>query len=148
MRRIEHSVVVTCGIEAAFHLYTDYNFWRHRSVFGDLRWVDGEPWKQGSRMQVEIKGPFWFTANEVVVRHSPFEHVGFISHGMGVTIEHNVYFSREPGGGGTLIRVEIQVGGPTAFVLGFAVAPTLEAISREQFAAFKQECDAMTASEG
>jgi hypothetical protein len=140
MRRIEHSVVIQCGPEKAFRLYTDYASWRHQGIFGDLRWVSGQPWQEGSRMAVEVTQPFKFTVTEVVVRHTPNEHVGFISHSMGVTIEHNVYFSSAPPGG-TEIRVEIDVAGPIAFIFGFAVEPTLESITKSQFAALKQRCE-------
>jgi hypothetical protein len=137
---VEHSVIVSCTPDVAFRLYTDHSVWRNRSVFDDLRWIEGEPWKQGSRMEVYLNYPVRFAVNEVVVRYKPNEQVSLISHGMGITVEHNMYFEKQ-WEGGTRIRADIFVAGSVATVLGFAVIPAIEAITRRQMEDLQRECE-------
>jgi hypothetical protein len=140
-RHVEHSVVVSCTPDVAFRLYTDHSVWRHHGVFNDLHWIEGEPWKKGSRMEVYLNYPVRFAVTEVVVRYKPYEQVSLISHGMGITVDHNMYFEKL-WEGGTRIRVDIFVAGTVATVLGFAVVPAIEAITRRQMDDLQKECEA------
>jgi len=138
-RTIRHSVVSTCSPEHAFEVYIDWQRWRHRSVFGEMGWAAGDPWTIGSRMEIELTYPQPTRVQEVVVAFRANQPVGLISHALGVTIEHNVYF--EPLDGGSKITVQIQIAGPVAFVAGFAVQPIIESITLKQFEDLKTECD-------
>jgi len=137
-RTIRHSVNSSCPVEHAFAVYVDWNRWRNRGVFGQLRWAAGEPWTVGSRMEIELTYPQPTRVQEVVVAFKANEHVGLISHALGITVEHNVYF--EHAAGGSKITVNIHIAGPTAFVAGFAVHPILESITYKQFEDLKEEC--------
>src|SRR5262249_33128043 len=130
-RTFRHIFHCACSVEHAFGVYTDSARWRRRSIFGDLRWVQGEPWKVGSRMEVELTYPQPTVVQEVVTGCKPPSHAGLISHALGVTIHHNVYF--EPDGDGCRVTVVIDIAGPVSFVAGFAVRPMIESITIKQF---------------
>jgi hypothetical protein len=141
MRSFEFNVVIDCPLETVFAIYIDTDRWRNRSVFGDIRWVQGMPWEEGSRLQVETRVPIHSTVDQVLQHFDPNHHVAFISHVFGMTCETRVTFTpldrRQ-----TAIHIRMQIVGAVSLFLGFAIEPAIEKTTREFFAELKTECDA------
>lgn len=58
MQSFAFEVAVRCPLELAFEIYIDIDRWRNRSIFGEIRWVKGSPWQEGSRLTIETRLPF------------------------------------------------------------------------------------------
>ena len=43
--------------QEVFAIYTDIERWQNRSLFGEIRWVHGKPWEEGSRLRIETRVP-------------------------------------------------------------------------------------------
>ena len=53
MQSFAFEVAVRCPLELVFEIYIDIDRWRNRSIFGEIRWVKGSPWQEGSRLTIE-----------------------------------------------------------------------------------------------
>jgi len=53
MQSFDFQVVLNCPLETVFSIYSDVDRGRNRNLFGDLRWVQGKPWEEGSRLRIE-----------------------------------------------------------------------------------------------
>lgn len=84
MESFEFEVAVRAPLELTFSIYTDMERWRNRRVFGDIRWANGAPWEEGSRLEVETRSPFPSKVDQVVQDFSANERVGYLSHVFGI----------------------------------------------------------------
>lgn len=145
MRSFEFQVVANCPLETVFAIYVDTDRWRNRSLFGEIRWVQGEPWKEGSRMRIETRLPIHSNVDQVLQHFEPNRSVAYISHVLGVTCETRVIFTpisvRE-----TAIHVAMQLVGTASRVLGFALEPAIARATKGFFDELKKECDAAAPS--
>ena len=66
MQSYDFQVVINCPLETVFSIYKDIDRWRNRSVFGDIRWVQGNPWEEGSRLYIETRIPLRSTVDQVI----------------------------------------------------------------------------------
>jgi hypothetical protein len=66
MKSFAFEVAVRCPLAVVFAIYADIERWKNRSIFGDIRWVKGSPWQEGSRLSIETRVPFRSTVDQVV----------------------------------------------------------------------------------
>ena len=66
MQSFDFQIVVNCPLDAVFSIYTDVDRWRNRNVFGEIRWVRGKPWEEGSRLRIETLKPIRANVDQVV----------------------------------------------------------------------------------
>jgi len=140
MQSFEFEVVVHCPLELAFAIYSDVERWRNRSVFGDIRWVKGQPWEEGSRLSVQTRTPFPTTVDQVVQHYSSNESVSYLSHVLGITVETRVTFIRG-GAADHTIHVRMQIVGKVSRALGFAIEPVILKTTKTFFEDLRQECE-------
>jgi carbon monoxide dehydrogenase subunit G len=146
--RIEHSVQVKCNPQRAWEIYTDWKRWRSwNELYSDIRWVEGEPWVTGSRMEVDVLQPRPMTAKQVLTVCEPPRKVAWVGHGMGVTYEQWVNFTPRRVGG-TLVYVWIELTGIATQFFGKTIEETVREILGKWFEAFRAECDLGFATEG
>jgi hypothetical protein len=65
MQSFDFQIVVNCPLDAVFSIYTDVDRWRNRNVFGEIRWVRGKPWEEGSRLRIETLKPIRANVDQV-----------------------------------------------------------------------------------
>jgi hypothetical protein len=140
MQSFSFQLVIDCPLETVFAIYTDTDRWRYRNLFGDIRWVQGEPWAEGSRLRLETHTPIRSSIDQVLIKFVPHEKVVYLSHVFGITCETSVTFI--PSGGQTVINVSMQLLGTLSRALGFAIEPAIEKATRGFFAELKRECEA------
>ncbi|HWZ79688.1 MAG TPA: hypothetical protein VNX87_24335 [Candidatus Sulfotelmatobacter sp.] len=87
MQSFAFEVAVRCPLELVFKIYIDIDRWRHRSIFGEMRWVKGSPWQEGSRLTIETRVPFRSMVDQVVQHFTANESVNYLSHVLGITTE-------------------------------------------------------------
>lgn len=146
MQSFEFQVVMDCPLETVFTIYVDTDRWRHRGVFGDIRWVQGTPWEEGSRLRIETLSPIRATVDQVLQHFERNHGVAYISHVFGMTCETRVTFT-PVSVAQTVIRVSMQLVGTTSRFLGFALEPAVARATKGFFEDLKRECEAAAARE-
>ncbi len=145
--RIEHSVQVKCGPQRAWEIYSDWKRWRSwNGVYGDIRWVEGEPWVAGSRLEVDLLQPRPMTVKQVLTVCEPLHKVAWVGHGVGVTYEQWVSFSPRRAGG-THVYVWIELTGMATQFFGKTIEEVVRDTIVTWFEAFRAECDLGAAAE-
>jgi hypothetical protein len=90
MQSSDFQVVLNCPLETFFPMDSDVDRWCNRNLFGDIRWVQGKPLEEASRLRIETRIPIRSTINQVVRPCTPNENVSYISHVFGMTCETRV----------------------------------------------------------
>lgn len=145
--RIEHSVQVKCNPQRAWEIYSDWKRWRSwNGVYGDIRWVEGEPWVAGSRLEVDLLQPRPMTVKQVLTVCEPLHKVAWVGHGVGVTYEQWVSFSPRRAGG-THVYVWIELTGMATQFFGKTIEEVVRDTIVTWFEAFRAECDLGAATE-
>jgi hypothetical protein len=62
----------------------------NRNLFGDIRWVQGKLWEEGSYLHIEPPSPIRSTMDHVVQVFEPHRKVVYLSHVFGITWETRV----------------------------------------------------------
>jgi len=141
MQSFQFKVALECPLETAFAVYTDIGRWRNRNVFGDIQWVQGNPWEEGSRLRIETRVPLRSTIDQVVQHFSALESVSYISHVLGITAETRVTFQRISTTQ-TAIHVGMHLVGTVSRSLGFAIEPVIAKATKGFFEELRRECEA------
>ena len=146
MQSFDFQVVLNCPLETVFSIYVDTERWRNRNLFGDIRWVQGKPWEEGSRLRIETRVPIRSSVDQVVQHFTPNESVSYLSHVFGITCETRVIFTavsvRQ-----TAINVVMQLVGTTSRTLGFALEPAITKATKGFFEELRKECEASAPGE-
>jgi hypothetical protein len=111
--RIEYSVTVPVSVDGAFHAFQDLERLLHRGIYDEASWVEGAPWKVGSRLRYVVAKPVRCTISVVVSSISPPRAISLLNHALGVTAEQNISFGPDLKGG-TRVRMTMDfVGKPS-----------------------------------
>lgn len=145
MQSFEFEIVLNCPLALVFPIYTDIERWCNRNVFGEIRWVKGRPWEEGSRLRIETRVPIRSTVDQVVQHFSPNESVSYLSHVFGINCETRVTF-RKVSEEQTAIHVAMQLVGKLSQALGFAIEPAIENATKTLFQDLRRECEAASAA--
>lgn len=140
MHSFDFQIILNCPLETVFAVYIDIDRWCNRNLFGDIRWVQGEPWQPGSRLRIETRVPLRSTVDQVVQHFTPNESVSYLSHVLGITCETRVIFSRVSASK-TAISVAMQLVGTASRSLGFAVEPLITKATRGFFDELRKDCE-------
>jgi hypothetical protein len=140
MHSFDFKIVLECPLETVFQIYTDIDRWQNRSLFGEIRWVQGKPWEEGSRLRIETRVPVRSTVDQVVQHFSANESVSYLSHVFGITCETRVFFT-PVSAGRTVVHVGMQLVGTLSHSLGFAVEPAIAKATKGFFEELKKDCE-------
>ncbi|MGA2980569.1 MAG: SRPBCC family protein [Terriglobales bacterium] len=113
--RIEYSVTVPVSVDAAFKAFLDLERLLHRGIYDEASWVEGVPWRVGSRLRYVVARPLQCTIAAVVSSISPPRAVSLLNHALGVTAEQNVSFGPDLRGG-TRVRMTMDLIGKSSEV--------------------------------
>src|SRR5262249_50253887 len=118
MVRVEYSAETRADRALTWRVFSDWRRWRRFSDFyGDIRWLNGEPWTVGSRLRIELVRPVRTTVDHVITACSPGECVAWIDHFCGNTMEQWVFFKpREEGG--TCVQTWAEATGSATAITG------------------------------
>ena len=147
MQSFEFEVAIDCRPELVFAIYTDLDRWRNRSIFGDIRWVKGTPWQEGSRLLVETRVPFHNKVDQVVLHCTPNDSISYLSHVLGITTETRIKF-RRISDGQSLILVQMQMVGKLSRTLGFGIEPVILKATKQYFDDLRRECEVAAKESG
>jgi hypothetical protein len=140
MQSFDFQVVLNCPLDLVFAIYTDIDRWQNRNLFGEIRWVKGKPWEEGSRLQIETRVPIRSTIDQVVQEFIPTERVSYLSHVFGITCETRVTFIRVSDRE-TAVNVNMELIGKVTRSLGFALEPLIMKSTKGFFDELRRECE-------
>lgn len=110
-------------------------------MFGEIRWVQGKPWEEGSRLRIETLKPIRANVDQVVQHFALQESVSYLSHVFGVTCETRVIFT-PVSADQTAINVLTNLVGTPSRTLGFGLAPAITKATKGFFDELRKECEA------
>jgi hypothetical protein len=125
----------------AWDVFADWSLWpRFSDWYGTLRWTQGEPWKKGSRLRIEILKPIHTHVDHVILVCDPGKRVAWIDHALGTTMEQWVFF--EPlSNGGTRIHTWAEFTGILTIVAGRPIRRVLQEFTYTWYNNYCAECN-------
>jgi hypothetical protein len=141
MQSFDFQIVLKSPLDTVFSIYVDIDRWRNRNVFGEIRWVQGKPWEEGSRLRIETLKPVRANVEQVVQHFIPKDSVSYLSHVFGMTCETRVIFT-PVSSSQTAIHVVMNLVGTPSRALGFALAPAITKATKGFFEELRKECEA------
>lgn len=139
--RVEYAAITRADRALAWRLFSDWRRWRRYSDFyGGIRWLAGDPWCVGSRLQIELIEPVRTTVDHVITYCAPPDCVAWIDHALGNTMEQWVVFE-SLGDGSTRIRTWAEMVGPTAEIEGRPVGEIINGFIELWYSRFCADCD-------
>ena len=127
---VDYSVSVSGNIGDVFTAFLSHERLLHRGVYAEASWIEGEPWQVGSRARYMVIKPVPSTIAAVVTVFNPPRHLSVINHGLGITVEQNVYFSTDSGGG-TRVRMTMEFLGDSPVLTQREVLTALEFVTHD-----------------
>jgi hypothetical protein len=143
--RIEHSVTVRVPVDAAFKAFLDLERLLHRGIYDEVSWVEGVPWKVGSRLRYVVVQPVRTNISAVVISTSPPHAISLLNHALGVTAEQNVYFGPDPKGG-TRVSMTIDLVGRSSELSEKAVHDAVTFLTRDSLDTLAILCQRLASS--
>jgi hypothetical protein len=140
MGLLQFRVTIDRPLAAVFAVYTQPNTWEWCSYIRSTRWDRCDPWKEESRLLIELDQPFPGVVDQVLTRFEPDSRADFISHFSGVTMMTRVSF-RSISESQTEISVSLEFVGTFSRVAGFAIEPAIEENTRRFFDDLRRECE-------
>jgi polyketide cyclase/dehydrase/lipid transport protein len=143
---VEYSIVTKASAQIAWDLFCDTSKWNLLpNTYGNVRWIEGEPWTPGSRLAFEVLQFGRVQVEQVITSCQPPRRVGWINHALGVTIEQWVTFDPDPGGG-TRVSVWADFAG-TAQLFGRTIDQLMLEFGGRWYERFREECDRLAERE-
>jgi hypothetical protein len=107
LQRIEYSVVVPVPPVLAFRAFCDLNRLLNRGIYAEAAWIQGAPWREGSRARYVVTKPVAAAITSVVTICEPPHAVSVLNHGLGITADQQVTF-RATSAEATAVRMVIE----------------------------------------
>jgi hypothetical protein len=141
MEYLEYTAFTKADRALAWKLFSDPHFWPAFSdIYGAIHWTKGKPWTPRSRMRIEIVRPVKAVVDHVITICNPGEHVAWIDHVFGNTMEQWVTFDTLPDGR-TRVHTWAEVTGPTRMIEGHDLSEFLRGFTRLWYDSFCAACD-------
>jgi hypothetical protein len=117
-------------VDAAFRAFQDLGRLLHRGIYAEISWVEGDPWKVGSRVRYVISQPVQATVSAVVTSISAPRAISLLNHALGVTAEQHVSFGPDLKGG-TRVRMMMNLVGKSTELSDTAVHDAVTLITKD-----------------
>jgi hypothetical protein len=141
MEYLEYTVFTKASPSLAWKLFSDFHLWpQFCNIYGNIRWSKGQPWTPGSRLQIEIVRPVKTTVDHVITVCAPGEHVAWIDHTLGNTMEQWVTFEPLPDGK-TRVHTWAEIAGEAKFVSVTSFSDFVRTFIRQWYDSFCLACD-------
>jgi hypothetical protein len=141
MNRFQYCVMTKADRRTAWDLYLNWEKWREfANIYGELKWVHGEPWKLGSLMEIEVLHPLEATIQHSIVLCRPQREIAWVDRALGITISQWVSFEDRPLSG-TQIYTEGDLTPTGATVGGKSVDRLVRVFTETWYENFRTACD-------
>jgi hypothetical protein len=141
---VSYAVETQANGELAWEVFADWKRWPEYSDWiGEIRWTAGEPWQQGSRMEINIVKPVHAHASRVLQVCVPGKRVAWIDHLMGTTFEQWTYFEPLPNYR-TRVHMWAEFTGILTVVAGQPLKRVVQEFLQTWYDNYAAECDRRT----
>jgi hypothetical protein len=130
LSRIDYSVVVPVAAAAAFQAFCNLDRLLHRGIYEEASWIEGSPWRVGSRIRYVISTPLQATILSVVTAYDPPRSVGILNHALGITAEQNATFVPVPKKG-TRILMSMDFVGKSPTISDAVIQEAISFLTRD-----------------
>ena len=107
LRLVDYSVVVPVPPVLAFRAFCDLTRLLNRGIYAEAVWIEGEPWRVGSRVRYVVKKPVAAVISAVVTSYDPGQSISVLNHGLGITAEQLITF-RASSAESTTVRMVVE----------------------------------------
>lgn len=139
--RLEYSTVANCKPEYIWQAFQHVEQWPSwSSVIANTQWIEGEPWKPGSKFQMQILQPIpvMFRPEIIECREPDFAH--WIGKTTALTAEQWFSFEEQPDGT-TVMKTWQEFSGPASFMFGESVRTAITNIYVDLFRSLKEAAE-------
>jgi hypothetical protein len=141
MYKFQYSVITNASRKLAWDVFSDWRRWNaFANIYGDIRWQDGQPWKIGSRMKIEVLRPTQTMVDHLIISCEPEQEVGWIDRALGITLGQWVRFE-EMGSSQTRIKTWGEIAPSGVMLAGSAVEQIVANFTETWYENFRCECD-------
>ena len=141
MEYLEYTAFTKANPTLAWNLFCEFRLWPLFSdIYGDIRWTKGKPWTAGSRLRIEIVRPMKATVDHVITICNPGEHVAWIDHVLGNTMEQWVTFEALSDGR-TRVHTWADITGASPFLSARSLSDFVRDFLRQWYDSFCETCD-------
>lgn len=130
LSRIEYSVIVPVSSGKAFRAFCNLDRLLGRGIYEEATWIEGVPWKAGSRIRYLLTSPVRATIATVVTALDPPSSVELLNHALGITAEQHVTFT-PASEGGTQVRMTMEYIGKSSELARREVERTIGFLTRD-----------------
>jgi hypothetical protein len=96
--RIEYFVTAHAPAEQLWEAFCDLSRLLNRGTYIDATWIEGQPWRVGSRMRYTLAKPIPAVIQSVITSLERPRRVSIINHSLGITADQIVTFNSFPSG--------------------------------------------------
>ncbi len=145
--RVEYSVTAACTPEQAWKAFDDLARWPswNRSV-SQARWLEGEPWQQGSRFYLEIVRPMELVLEPVITEAAPPNRIAWDGSGSLLSGENRFSFDSQPDGT-TRLTLAGEFSGFGTLFWGDRLKSAVSGLFSEWLNALKAEAERISAGQ-
>lgn len=145
--RLEYSTTAKCRPDHIWEKFKDMEQWAWwNQVVGQAKWLEGEPWRKGSRFHLELVKPRALKFKAVILEADAPNKVAWVGKGSGVTGEHWFSFELQPDGT-TLMKTWENFSGPGTLFFGNGMKSAVLKMYEDWFAALKFEAERLAREE-
>ncbi|HYL69073.1 MAG TPA: hypothetical protein VEX69_07900 [Candidatus Limnocylindria bacterium] len=141
MFRFQYSITTKASARGAWEVFADWTKWNlFANIYGDVKWLEGKPWKLGSRMEIEVLRPVEVVIDHQIICCEPAREVGWIDRALGITIAQWVEFE-ELGAERTRINTWGELSPSEAKVGGRSVEQLVSSFVETWYENYRLACD-------
>lgn len=139
LQRVDYSVVVPVPPVLAFRAFCNLNRLLHRGIYEEVVWIEGDPWRTGSRVRYVVMKPVAAVITAVVTSCNPPYSISLLNHGLGVTADQHVAF-RAISAESTRVRVVVEALGRSREISEAEVQGAIQFLARDALDTIGPNC--------
>lgn len=144
---LEYSVIARCTPEQAWKKFQKLEQWPWwNRVIGESEWLEGEPWKKGSRFSMQVVRPWSFSLRPEIIESAPPNKIGWRGSGALMTGENWFHFEQNENGN-SLLRVSAEFSGIGTMFWGDKIKNDIIEMFAEWLGALKLEAEKIAREE-
>jgi hypothetical protein len=140
LQRVDYSVVVAVPPVIAFRTFCNLNRLLHRGIYSEAVWVEGAPWRVGSRVRYVVMRPIAAVITAVVTSCDPPHSISLLNHGLGITADQHVTF-RPTATGSTTARMIVEALGTSREISEAEVQRGIEFLTHDALDTIGPSCE-------
>ena len=140
LQRVDYSVIVPVPPVLAFRAFCDLKRLLNRDIYSEATWIQGAPWREGSRLRYKVMKPMETSITAVVTTCDPPYAVSVLNHGLGITADQHVTF-RATSAMSTTVRMVVEALGTSREIPEAEVQQAIEFLAHDALDSIVPACE-------